>query len=91
MSTTSSPPLETPVRQQIEMALQHRRAVLGDPLLSLRIVRDALGGCSYSYIRSLIASGSLKTFRIGARGHYRVRQSELEKLLAQGDNHNGAK
>jgi hypothetical protein len=87
MFATSNPPLETPVRQLVERSIQQRQAILHDPLLDLRTVRQALGGCSYSYLRGLIASGELPTFRIGKRGHHKVRQSELQKLLAKGDNH----
>ncbi len=87
MFAASQPPLETPVRQVVETALRARSAILGDPLLDLRTVRAALGNCSYSYLRGLILSGELPTFRIGKRGHHKVRQSELLKLLAKGDNH----
>ncbi len=88
MFAASQPPLETPVRQVVETALRARSAIrLGDPLLDLRTVRAALGNCSYSYLRGLIISGKLPTFRIGKRGHHKVRQSELQKLLAEGDNH----
>ena len=93
MSAASNPPLTTSVRQMqrgplaaaIERSIQQRQAIVGDPLLDLRTVRVALGNCSYSYLRKLILDGTLKTFRIGARGHHKVRQSELEKLLAKGD------
>jgi excisionase family DNA binding protein len=87
MFATSQPPLETPVRQVVESALKARAAILGDPLLDLRTVRAALGNCSYSYLRKLITDGTLPTFRIGKHGHHRVRQSELQKLLAIGDQH----
>jgi hypothetical protein len=89
MAAVSNPPLQTPVRQLVERAIQNRQAILGDPLLDLRTVRAALGNCSYSFLRKLISEGTLKTFRIGAHGHHRVRQSELQKLLAKGDHHNG--
>jgi len=86
MFATSQPPLETPVRQVVEHAIQKRQAILGDPLLDLRTVRQALGNCSYSYLRKLLADGSLPYFRIG-RGHFKVRQSQLATLLAKGDHH----
>jgi hypothetical protein len=86
MFAASQPTLETPVRELVEKSLRARSAITSDPLLDLRTVRLALGGCSYSYLRSLIASGELKTFRIG-RGHHRVRQSALAALLARGDHH----
>jgi hypothetical protein len=93
--STSNPPLQTPVRQTqrgplavaIERTIRQRQAILGDPLLDLRTVRAVLGNCSYSYLRKLITDGTLPTFRIGPRGHHRVRQSALESLLAKGDNH----
>lgn len=95
MSAASNPPLTTPVRQvqrgplaaALERSIQHRQAILGDPLLDLRTVRAALGNCSYSYLRKLIVDGTLPTFRLGKHGHHRVRQSELQKLLKQGDQH----
>jgi hypothetical protein len=89
MFATSQPPLETPVRQVVESAIKVRSAILGDPLLDLRTVRAALGNCSYSYLRGLILSGELPTFRIGKRGHHKVRQSALQALLLKGDQHNG--
>lgn len=70
---------------QIERNLAQRSALFSDPLLDLRTVAAALGNLSYSTIRKLIASGELKTFRIGKRGHYKVRQSVLCALLAEGD------
>ena len=89
----SLPSVKTPVRsvqrgplaQQIERNLQQRAALLADPLLDLRTVRFALGDVSYSHVRKLIQNGTLKTFRIGKRGHYKVRQSVLQALLAKGD------
>jgi hypothetical protein len=90
MFASSQPPLETPVRRVVESALKARSAILGDPLLDLRTVRAALGNCSYSYLRKLILDGTLPTFRIGKRGHHKVRQSVLESLLRTGDHHNGA-
>jgi hypothetical protein len=87
MFAASQPTLETPVRKLVEQSLRARSSITSDPLLDLRTVRLALGGCSYSYLRGLITSGKLPTFRIGKRGHHKVRQSELQKLLARGDNH----
>jgi excisionase family DNA binding protein len=95
MFATPAPPLTTSVRQMqrgplakaIERSVLQRQTILADPLLDLQTVRAALGNCSYSYIRKLIADGVLQTFRIGARGHHRVRQSTLEALLKKGDQH----
>jgi hypothetical protein len=74
-----------PLAQQIERNLQQRAALFSDPLIDLRTVRLVLGDVSYSHLRKLIKNGTLKTFRIGKRGHYKVRQSVLEALLAKGD------
>jgi hypothetical protein len=87
MFAASQPTLETPVHKLVEKSLRAKSMITSDPLLDLRTVRLALGGCSYSYLRKLITDGMLPTFRLGARGHHRVRQSELLKLLAKGDNH----
>jgi hypothetical protein len=89
MFATSQPPLETPVRQIVESAIKGRFAILGDPLLDLRTVRAALGNCSYSRLRGLILSGELPSFRLGKRGHYKIRQSALMALIERGDHHNG--
>jgi len=85
MFASSQPLLETPVRKVVESAIKSRSAILGDPLLDLRTVRQALGNCSYSYLRKLITDGTLPTFRLGRHGHHKVRQSELLKLLSQGE------
>jgi len=87
MYATSQFPLATPTHKVVESVLKARSAILGDPLLDLRTVRAALGNCSYSYLRKLIADGSLPTFRLGRHGHHRVRQSALQALLKKGDNH----
>src|SRR6266852_2697111 len=74
-----------PLAQQLERNLQQRTALFSDPLLALREVRVALGNVSYSQLRKMIKDGTLKTFRIGPRGHYKVRASVLQALLAKGD------
>lgn len=90
--------LKVPIRRpqsgsltmQIEKQLAQRSALFTDPLLDLRTVAAALGGVSYSRIRSLIKSGKLRVFRIG-RGHMKVRQSVLSALLTEGDQYSELK
>lgn len=54
------------------------------PLLT---VREAAGrlGVSYSTLKQWIYKGTLRTVRTGG-GHYRVAESEVERLLAAGGN-----
>jgi hypothetical protein len=89
----SLPSVKTPVHPrrfsslaaQVTKQLQLKAELFGDPLLSLAEVAAALGHPSYSSIRKLIKSGALKTWRIGKRGHHRVRLSALRALLAMGE------
>ncbi len=57
-----------------------------DPLLSMREAGSLLAA-SYPTLRKWIATGQIRTWRNGPRGHIKVRLSELKKFLAAGDEH----
>lgn len=83
MPYSSNPALTRAIEQQ----LKDQQFLMADPLLDQRIVRVALGNCSYSFLRKLILSGRLPAWRPSPRGHYKVRQSALKAFLAKGDHY----
>jgi DNA-binding transcriptional MerR regulator len=54
-----------------------------DPLRSLRKSAEFLGCAPDTLRRYAKTQGLLKYFQIGARGHLRFRQSDLDRFLAQ--------
>lgn len=82
---TRLPSPRTIVGQQVQRALALQNELLGDPLIDLKTAALALGGCSYPTLNRHIASGRLKAFRIGPRGHRKIRLSSLRSLLAEGE------
>ena len=61
-----------------------------DPLISAREC-VAMLGCSYSTFRDMVLSGEIKTWRRGAssgkpRGWFRVRLSEIRRVLDEKEN-----
>jgi hypothetical protein len=71
--------------QQVQRALALQEELLRDPLVDLRTARLTLWGCSYATINRYIAEGRLKVFRVGPRGHRRIRLSSLRALLAEAE------
>ncbi len=80
----SEPKAILPTATQAMKQQLARAELYGDPLLTLQEAQSALGSPSYSTLREWIATGYLKTWRIGKRGHHKVHLSEVRRLLALG-------
>jgi predicted site-specific integrase-resolvase len=76
---------------QVERQLAAKNRLFGDPLVDLKTAQLVLGGVCYSTLRRWIKLGILPTVRFGRRGHYRVRQSVLDSLLAKGEEQSAVK
>jgi hypothetical protein len=70
--------------QQVQRELALQNELLSDPLVDLRTARLTLG-VGYAQLNRYVAKGHLKVFRIGPRGHRKVRLSSLRALLAEGE------
>jgi hypothetical protein len=57
---------------------------MADPLIDMRTTRLTIG-VGYAQLNRYIAQGRLKVFRIGPRGHRKIRLSSLRAFLAEGE------
>jgi hypothetical protein len=87
------PPVKTPVHrvppsslvQQLARQQTLKAEILADPLLPMREAKMLLGNPCISLLRKWVKNGTLKTWRVGPRGHFKVRLSEIRRLIALGD------
>lgn len=85
------PPVKTSVTQRSRALLdQHQKvreeqaAMSIDPLMPLRQVVGMLGNPSYSLLRKWQKDGTLRCWRAGGRGQFRIRLSEVKRFIDAG-------
>lgn len=76
--------LRNPLSMQVERQLAAKNRLFLDPLVDLKTAQVVLGNVCYSTLRRWIKLGILPVVRFSRRGHFKVRQSTLDALLAKG-------
>jgi excisionase family DNA binding protein len=74
----------SPLLAQMTRALEVRNQVAADPLLTTKETCLLLR-CSWSHLRHLIRTKEIAIWRPHPRAHIRVRQSEVMRYLASGN------
>lgn len=74
----------TPLLLSHQRVREEQRLLEIDPLMPLRQVVGMLGNPSYSLLRKWQKDGTLKCWRAGNRGQFRVRLSEVKRFIDSG-------